>query len=529
MSAVPHPGHPGHPAQSGTPAPDTGLAHSLQWLLQQQGSGLLGQPSELQAQLLQQHPQARREVAVLLHALQAGLVHTLLQVPGQPLPPAGAMRLAQQLADDSGLAPEAAQWAVRTWAQALGAMPMPLAGPPAAMAPQAPLQAPALQPVLPGHAMAMPASTMPMLAGNAHAPRRRTPLAAVLGGAAVLLAGGGALAWYVFLHATVQIHGVQARGPLVANGQPQALALDYSSKNTQLKAVEVRFIRGDGAWNPPQWTVEASGAERSGTVAAGTLAQRSATPVKASFEFTLVTRDGQRSAPVERSFDFVPPASITQARPPQRVLVGQPYAVTLGYQRGAADIVQVKRKVVDSDTPWAEPEKVQTVQLSAASGTLELPFDPPTRPMRSTVEFTLVDAQGISSEPVRVALQAQAPAAPAPVAPAAPIGSGPATVLGVVTLQGGAPTGTGAVVGGLAGAAVGNQFGRGGGRTAMTVLGAVGGAVAGHQIEQQVRGPALYETTLRFADGHTRAIRHTEAPRWAAGDRVTVHNGVIHR
>jgi uncharacterized protein YcfJ len=205
------------------------------------------------------------------------------------------------------------------------------------------------------------------------------------------------------------------------------------------------------------------------------------------------------------------------------VLVGQPYSVALNWQRGAADIVQVKRRVVESDTPWPEAEKLQPVQLNAASGTLDLAFEAPVKPMRSTLEFTLVDAQGISSEPVRVALQALPPA------PQAPLTSGPATVLNVLILQGGAPTGTGAVVGGLAGAAVGNQFGRGSGRAAMTVLGAVGGAVAGHQIEQQVRGPALYETTVRFADGATRAIRHGEAPRWAAGDRVTVNNGVILR
>jgi outer membrane lipoprotein SlyB len=36
-----------------------------------------------------------------------------------------------------------------------------------------------------------------------------------------------------------------------------------------------------------------------------------------------------------------------------------------------------------------------------------------------------------------------------------------------------------AIVGGLAGAIIGNQFGKGGGKTAMTGLGAVGGAMAG--------------------------------------------------
>lgn len=47
-------------------------------------------------------------------------------------------------------------------------------------------------------------------------------------------------------------------------------------------------------------------------------------------------------------------------------------------------------------------------------------------------------------------------------------------------------TGTGAiagtVVGGAAGGLLGNQFGHGSGNAAMTGLGAVGGAVAGHEV-----------------------------------------------
>jgi hypothetical protein len=44
-------------------------------------------------------------------------------------------------------------------------------------------------------------------------------------------------------------------------------------------------------------------------------------------------------------------------------------------------------------------------------------------------------------------------------------------------------TGVGAVAGGVLGAVVGNQIGKGNGRTAATVLGAVGGGYAGHEIE----------------------------------------------
>lgn len=40
----------------------------------------------------------------------------------------------------------------------------------------------------------------------------------------------------------------------------------------------------------------------------------------------------------------------------------------------------------------------------------------------------------------------------------------------------------GAIVGGLAGAIIGNQFGKGSGKTAMTGLGAIGGAMAGNAL-----------------------------------------------
>jgi uncharacterized protein YcfJ len=53
----------------------------------------------------------------------------------------------------------------------------------------------------------------------------------------------------------------------------------------------------------------------------------------------------------------------------------------------------------------------------------------------------------------------------------------------VVVNQPGGTTGAGAVIGGVAGGALGNQVGHGGGRAAATVLGVIGGAVLGNTIE----------------------------------------------
>ena len=78
----------------------------------------------------------------------------------------------------------------------------------------------------------------------------------------------------------------------------------------------------------------------------------------------------------------------------------------------------------------------------------------------------------------------------------------------------------GSVAGGVIGAALGNQVGRGNGRTLATVLGAVGGGFAGHAIEGQVRKETVYQVGVRMEDGSRRTIESATAP--SIGSRVTV-------
>ncbi|RQP24596.1 glycine zipper 2TM domain-containing protein [Albitalea terrae] len=87
-------------------------------------------------------------------------------------------------------------------------------------------------------------------------------------------------------------------------------------------------------------------------------------------------------------------------------------------------------------------------------------------------------------------------------------------------------SGAGAVAGGALGAVVGNQFGHGNGRAAMTVLGAIGGGMAGNEIEKRSKAETYYDVRVRMDDGTVRTIRQKAAP--AAGSRVTVDNGVVH-
>ena len=71
-------------------------------------------------------------------------------------------------------------------------------------------------------------------------------------------------------------------------------------------------------------------------------------------------------------------------------------------------------------------------------------------------------------------------------------------------------TGVGAVAGGVLGAVVGNQIGKGSGRTAATVLGAVGGGYVGHKVEERTRTHTVYQVAVRMEDGSLRHFQRAE-------------------
>lgn len=96
-----------------------------------------------------------------------------------------------------------------------------------------------------------------------------------------------------------------------------------------------------------------------------------------------------------------------------------------------------------------------------------------------------------------------------------------------VVEQRGSGSGLGAVAGGLTGMLVGNQFGRGDGRTAMTVLGGVGGAYAGNEIEKNVKRSTTYEVRVRLDKGGVATAHMASNPGVAVGDKVRVVNGAV--
>ena len=90
----------------------------------------------------------------------------------------------------------------------------------------------------------------------------------------------------------------------------------------------------------------------------------------------------------------------------------------------------------------------------------------------------------------------------------------------------------GAVVGGLAGAALGSTIGGGSGRTAATVLGGVAGAAVGNQIARNQQGVTTapgYRITMQSDQGVIRTYEVPATGDLRVGDRVRVDNGVIYR
>lgn len=83
-------------------------------------------------------------------------------------------------------------------------------------------------------------------------------------------------------------------------------------------------------------------------------------------------------------------------------------------------------------------------------------------------------------------------------------------------------TGLGAVGGAVVGGVIGNQFGGGSGKKILTVVGAAGGAYAGHQVEKNARSTKYWNVTVRMDDGRDRTVSVSPAPPLAIGDKVRI-------
>jgi outer membrane lipoprotein SlyB len=96
-------------------------------------------------------------------------------------------------------------------------------------------------------------------------------------------------------------------------------------------------------------------------------------------------------------------------------------------------------------------------------------------------------------------------------------------VVAVNTVQESEPTtGLGAVGGAVAGGLLGNQVGGGRGRILTTIAGVVGGGLAGNGIEHAVRKATSYQVQVRMQDGSYRNFNYSTQPPVQVGERVHV-------
>ena len=88
--------------------------------------------------------------------------------------------------------------------------------------------------------------------------------------------------------------------------------------------------------------------------------------------------------------------------------------------------------------------------------------------------------------------------------------------------------GAGAVLGAIVGGVLGNQVGGGTGRAAATGIGAVGGAIVGHQIQKR-NADDVYRVSVRFDNGERRNFDFQRIDDLRVGDRVRYEGGTLHR
>ncbi|MCT7328729.1 glycine zipper 2TM domain-containing protein [Ralstonia mojiangensis] len=111
--------------------------------------------------------------------------------------------------------------------------------------------------------------------------------------------------------------------------------------------------------------------------------------------------------------------------------------------------------------------------------------------------------------------------------PAANPYAGQVTAVTPIATQQGNETGLGMIGGAVVGGLLGNQVGKGNGRTLATVAGAVGGGYAGHEAENYYHRDTSYNVSVRMDNGATRTFTYKAAPGFQVGDRVHVENGSL--
>lgn len=185
------------------------------------------------------------------------------------------------------------------------------------------------------------------------------------------------------------------------------------------------------------------------------------------------------------------------------------------------------------------PSSLGSAKEAAPTELVATPVPPATPAVDARPANMPPAAPKATPKPVKKVVKTSAPAAVP--APAQDFGEAPkpvpAGILGVVESVREVKTkaeksnGVGPIAGGVGGAVLGSQVGKGfdskGFRNVLTVLGAAGGAFAGKEIERNVRATSHWELEVRLDDGTRRTLTSSTAPYWQPGHRVRFLDGAL--
>ena len=180
------------------------------------------------------------------------------------------------------------------------------------------------------------------------------------------------------------------------------------------------------------------------------------------------------------------------------------------------------------------PESRVTATLQKNGAVAYAALDEPLLLAKGTVPWAIPGApvpQSVAAETTMPTPIAGTPWQPQPVPPAAlavtppPAAHTPCSDCAVVESVrpvAVAPRGgvIGAIVGAIAGAILGKELGEAHKQRMLTLLGAIGGGLAGRQIERQATQSTQYDVDLRLADGSVLKRRYEQAPPFAVGATI---------
>ena len=217
-----------------------------------------------------------------------------------------------------------------------------------------------------------------------------------------------------------------------------------------------------------------------------------------------------------------------QARPADSRITPMPAVASMQTEAGNTSIrapaaaPQAAMKQDESEKPVAAPVKKAPVATKSAASKSDKAHASNSASSSSNPGAG-GNAPSVSSGYPAVATNGPVVAQPAPVRS---VCGNCGTVESATPIQReGSGTGLGAVAGGVLGAVVGNQMGGGNGRTAATVLGALGGGWAGNTVEKKMKKETLYQVRVRMEDGGSRTFE--VATPVGAGSHVTVEGGSL--